>query len=314
MRLILCHRSLDLPKRAQLPDGTFAFLCFEDFSVGPLGDWRNPSEFKKSREAFARKSPHSVLPDGSLMHYFVWLQTRPKYDLVEMHKQGVEIDDIPLPLEFENVAPVATEIEIWRDQSVNGVVFQWYLSWVLPAMGVDLENVSVCVLPHPLTDKLTEEFWIEMLYDMPERKIPAVAPSLADWQNMLRCWEGVANLPEPINSSLIEKSDKHALQAFAIMKGRQADVVTGLTNLQTRILRATSVDWTKMARTIAEAMIAGQDVDDYLWGETIEVELNEMTKMPSPLIEKSGIGPMHKCEIRLTPHGVRKRMLLVENR
>lgn len=308
MRLILHHGILDLPKRPRLPDETFAFLCFEDFSVGPLGDWSNLSEFKKVREAFWHKSSSSVfdLPDGSKAPYFDWMQTLPRYDLVEMVKSGVDIEDIPLPLEFEDVAPLATTIEIWRDQSVSGEVFQWYLSAILPLLGTDLYKVTVCLFPNPISNKQPDKFWSDMLTDMPDRSIPAAPQSPSDWQQMLLCWESISNLPHPTPSTLIEKLDEHALHALNVLKERHPDALTGLTNIQTRILRTTPVDWRKMTRSLSDAMIAGQDVSDPLSANTLEAVLNEMTQMPRPLIEKRGAGPMHKCDVRLTSYGQRK--------
>lgn len=313
MRLILCHKNFNFPKSVQIPDETFTFLCWEDFSVGPLGDWRDLTEFRRSREAFWSKSTGSVLPDGSAMPHFVWTQILPKFDLVEMHKNGIDIDDAALPLEFDDAAPVATEIEVWRDQSVNGVIFQWYLSALLPTMGIDLSNVSICLFPQANSEKFTEQFWSEMLCDMQNRDYPARELSLSDWQKMLQCWEAVANLPDPIDASMHKTSDKHALQAFEVMKGRQPDVLTGLNNIQLRILRATSVDWKKMARSIGDAMVAGGNVDDHVPVNTLEATLNEMAKMPHPLIEKRGVGPMHKCDVRLTAQGQRKLRQISEN-
>ena len=311
MRLILCHNNFNFPKRVQSPDRTFTFLCWEDFSVGPLGDWRDLTEFRRSREAFWSKSPGSVLPDGSAMPYFVWTQILPKYDLVEMHKNGIEIDDVPLPLEFDDVVPVATEIEIWRDQSVNGVIFQWYLSALLPTMGIDLSNVSVCLFPQANSEEFTEKFWSEMLCATPNRDYPARALSLSDWQEMLRCWEAIADLPDPIDVSLLETSDKQALQAFEVMKGRLPDALTGLNNIQTRILQATSADWKKMLLPISDAMIAGRDSNDHVPLNTLEATLNEMAKQPQPLIEKKSSGPMRNCEVRLSPLGQRKLALIM---
>ena len=311
MRLILCHEFLHFPKRVQLPNETFTFLCYEDFSVGPLGDWRDLSKFRKSRKAFWRKSPGSALPDGSTMPYFVWMQILPKFDLVEVNKNGIEINDETLPLEFDDAAPFATEIEIWRDQSVNGVIFQWYLSALLPLMGIDLSNVSICQFPQANSDKFTEKFWSEMLYDMPNRDFPARALSLSDWQEMLRCWEAIANLPDPIDACLLKTSDTLTLQAFEVMKGRLPDALTGLNNIQTRILQATSADWKKMVRSISDAMMAGRDSNDHVPLNTLEATLNEMAKQPQPLIEKKGSGPMRNCEVRLTPLGQRKLALIM---
>ena len=245
------------------------------------------------------------------MPYFVWMQILPKFDLVEVNKNGIEINDETLPLEFDDAAPVATEIEIWRDQSVNGVIFQWYLSALLPLMGVDLSNVSICQFPQANSDKFTEKFWSEMLYDMPNRDFPARALSLSDWQEMLRCWEAIANLPDPIDASLLKTSDKQTLQAFEVMKGRLPDALTGLNNIQARILQATSADWKKMVRSISDAMIAGRNSNDNVPLNTLEATLNEMAKQPQPLIEKKGSGPMRNCEVRLTPLGQRKLALIM---
>lgn len=303
MRLIVYHGVFDLPKCLQVPDETFAFVCFEDFSVGPLGDFGNLAKFTKAREAFWQKSPSSNLPDGSKMHYSVWFQTLPSVDLVEMVQSGVDIESIPFPHEFEDVASEATTIEIWRDQTVNGEVFQWYLSAILPIMGVDQDNVSVCLFTEDYSSKKPNKFWSDMFLDTPERCIPAVSPSASDWQHMLRCWEAMTNLPQPIDHSLTEKSDEHTLHAFEVLRGRHPDAVTGLTNIQTRFLQSTPADWRKALRVVSDAMCAGLDANDPVQVSTLEAILDEMVQMASPLIEKRGVGPMHKSEVRLTLQG-----------
>lgn len=310
MRLILCHRNLDLPKRMQLQDETFVFLCFEDFSVGPLGDWNDPQEFKKQRSAFQQDSSMLKLPDGSKMDYFCWLQTLPKHDVVELVKSGVAIEDIPETYEFEDLAPAATTIEIWHDQSVSGQVFQWYIGAALPTMGVAQDRVSFCLFADPSHEKRTAKFWSDMLLDAPDRSIPAEALSNSDWQQMLKCWEAIANLPAPIDPLLVHHADKHTLNAFDALIGRHPAASSGLTNLQERILRSASVDWKKMAVLVSDAMVAGLDVNDHVWVHTLEDVLNEMSLMTPPLLEKRGGGPMYKCEVRLTSFGGSKQRLI----
>jgi len=248
MRLILCHRNLKLPKRAEIPDKTFVFLCFEDFSVGPLSDWNNSPEFKTKRSVFWQKSSLLRLPDGSQMDYFVWLQTKPKHDLVELIKSGVAVENIPLPREFDELAPAATTIEIWSDRSVSGQIFQWYLAAALPAMGVAQDRVSVCLFTDPLPEKRAVKFWSDMLLDTPDRGIPAAAWSNSDWNLMLKCWQAITTLPAPIYPPLIQLADEHTLRAFDAVNGRHPAADTGLTNLQVRVLQSASVEWKKNGR------------------------------------------------------------------
>ncbi|MFZ5962158.1 hypothetical protein ACOXXX_04335 [Thalassococcus sp. BH17M4-6] len=310
MRLILCPEIFDLPKSHEFPDDAVAFFCFEDFSVGPLGNWRNPSEFKKSRAAFWQNSTIFDLPDGSKMPYSAWMQFLPRYDLVEMIRSGVYTDDVPVSRDFEEVAAQATTIEIWRDRTASGEVLQWYLSAMLPILGVDLGRVSVCLFTHPISRKQPNAFWSDMLSDAPDRGVPALRPSPSDWQHMSMCWDAITHLPDPIDAFLLETPDDHALHALEMMKGRFPDVVTGLTNIQARLLRAAADDWRKMIRTLSDAMIAGDDAHDAIRLYSLEASLNEMVQMPDPLIEKRGEGPIRNCEVRLTSLGQRKLSLI----
>ncbi|GAB5486280.1 MAG: hypothetical protein Pars93KO_27140 [Parasphingorhabdus sp.] len=65
-----------------------------------------------------------------------------------------------------------------------------------------------------------------------------------------------------------------------------------------------------MARTVGDAMCVGWEVNDYVGVDTLETILGEMAGASRPLIEKKGDGPMHKCEVRLTPIGESKLHLI----
>lgn len=97
-----------------LPDGTYFFVCFEDFSLGPVKDWNDQPKFNQQRAEFWKTTQRLDLPDGSKMDYLVWLQALPRYDLVELIQSGVSFEDMPRTYEFAELIYEATTIEIWH--------------------------------------------------------------------------------------------------------------------------------------------------------------------------------------------------------
>ena len=128
MRIILTHRHVDIDNPPKLPAETFVFVSYEDFSVGPLHDWNNQSEFRKNRSDYWRKTSVLDLPDGNKMDYVLWSQALPRHDLVELHQCGVSFDDMPKSHVFDDLIPKATSIEIWCDQTPRSDLLVWYLS------------------------------------------------------------------------------------------------------------------------------------------------------------------------------------------
>ncbi|MFK7940128.1 MAG: hypothetical protein AB8B82_12155 [Roseovarius sp.] len=298
-----------MAKPTQLPGETFVFVCMEDFSVGSLIGWDDLVEFQRNRSDFWQATPLLDLPDGSKADYFVWHQTLPRCDLVGALKSGMSFDDIPEPLQLEQVAAKATSIEIWSDRSVQGYAFLWYLSIALEGMGVDRNAVSLCVFHEDIFGKRPKKFWSDMLLDRTERGIPAVPLNPTDWQLLVDCWNAITMLPQPIDPSLMPRVDEYALHAFEVLKNRHPNRATGLTNLQARLLVAVKPDWSKMARIVGDVMVAGWDENDRVGDGVLQAELEKMARMDPPLIEIDGTGAMRFCQVRLTPEGATKQQV-----
>lgn len=309
MRIILTHRHVYIDNPPKLPAETFVFVCNEDFSVGPLRDWNNQSKFRKNRSDYWRKTSLLDLPDGSKMDYFVWYQALLGYDLVDLLEQGVSFDDMPETHEFDDLVPEATSIEIWCDRTSSSNLFVWYLCAALEDMNVDRSSVSLCIIPNALREKRPKKFWSDMLLGTSARDIPSIPLSLADWELMLRYWQAVTELPNPIDLALVEDAEPHNRHTFAVLINRQPNPETGLTNLQARLLRSTAEDWRKMARVVGDAMGAGWDENDHVGDAVLQAELEKMARMVPPLVEIDGTGAMRFCQVRLTPDGATKRQV-----
>ncbi len=195
MRLILCNSHIELAELPDLPDETFVFLCFEDFSVGPLAEWKDPEKFQEERAEFWDNTPSLDLPDGSKMDYFVWLQILPRYDLVELHQKGVDLSMVPEPYEFDDLAHQASTIEVWGDFSARECIWRWYLSALLPRIGVDQNRVSFRFFPKGMRNKEGQDYWSDLLLNAESTRIPAVRLSPSEWCKMQRYWEAVVKLP-----------------------------------------------------------------------------------------------------------------------
>jgi hypothetical protein len=128
---------------------------------------------------------------------------------------------------------------------------------------------------------------------------------------MVDCWKAMTTLPQPIDPALTGKVDEHCLHAFEVLRNRYRNPSTGLTNLQTRLLRAVKSGWSKMARTVGDAMGAGWDENDRVGDGVLQAELEKMAQMAPPLIEIDGTGAMRFCQVRLTPDGANKQQVLL---
>lgn len=309
MRLILCQEHLKFEKPPQVPDDTFMFCCFEDFSVGSLKDWDSPAQFKKHRSDFWNKTSLLDMPDGSKSDYFVWFQASPKYDLVDLRQSGVAINDLPVVYEFDDLASEASNIEIWHDQTVRGHVFLWYLIAAFEHRRVERACVSRCFFPDGMQEKLPMAFWSDMLWNTPARGIPARPIGCAQWQLFSNYWKAATKLPAPVDQALVRNADEHTLNALSVLKQRHPGAETGLTNLQTRLLNSAKSDWLKMARVIADAMLAGWDENDRVGDSILQAELEEMSRFTPPLIEINGSGAMRFCEVRSTRYGESMRSI-----
>jgi hypothetical protein len=308
VRLILHHAHLDIDRiaRRALPDDTLGFMCIDDFSVGPLSQWHDGPRFYEDRSAFWRKTELLSLPDGSQMDYSVWHQTLPRHDLVEMVQSGIAAEDIPMPQDWQELVPTAKRIEVWHDGTVRGQVFLWYTVAALNDLQTGSRSVSICNLPDRSQERQSPKFWSDMLWDRPDRVVPASPLSESEQAQALRYWDALTRLPEPVEPSLLRGAEKVVTDTFLTLSERHPSRDSGLTNIQARLLRSTRHDWQKMAMTIGDAMVAGIQNGDPVGDMVLQAELNEMARMTPPLVEIEGKGAMRFCRVRLTAFGEAK--------
>ncbi len=303
MRLILSQSLLDIETPPDLPNGTYFFVCFEDFSVGPLKDWNDQTEFNRQRADHWEKTRRLDLPDGSKIDYFVWMQGLPRYDLAELIQSGVSFEEMPKTFKFTELIHEATTIEIWHDLSVRGCVLQWYTVAALHSIGIQRQRVSTCVLPDLIHERKSAAFWSDLLLDNPERAAPAAPISTSDWDLALQYWAALTGMPNPAEKALVQRADKPSRDALAVLSGRFPDPATGLTNIQERLLRSASNDWRKMARVVGDAMGIGWDENDPVGDAVLHAELIKMASSIPPLVKIEGEGAMRYCRVRLAHHG-----------
>lgn len=301
MRLILTNQHLGLGDDANAPDDTFVFHCFEDFSVGPINDWKDPQLFERARKELWTKVEMRDFPDGEEVDYFVWHRIFPRYNIMEL-AAGDEFE-FPEAFEVNNLMVKADVIEIWADMTVNDRVWQWYIMAELHRMGVNLSRIFLCQFEEDLFTDRKPSFWNGMLCNTHDRDVAAVPMSRADWKYMLKYWTAVANLPTPVDSTLLQSADAETRRTFDIMSGGYPNAKTGLTNLQTRLLRAAKPRWLKMVRIIADAMGDGWAESDRVGDRQLQTELAELAHMETPLVAIKGTGTMRYCEVMLTPKG-----------
>lgn len=301
MRLILCNQHLDVKQVPGLASDTFVFICFEDFSVGPLSDWDDPLKFRQARTAYWAKTSWLDLPDGQKMDYFAWHQILPRHNMLDYVECAKE--DWPKIYDFDDLIPRADTIEVWADSSAGDCLWRWYLAAELSRIGIDLERVAQCTFPGVFYDQSDPGFWNRMLCDAPNRDIHAIPQSQTEHQRMLKYWQAVVDLPAHIEPRFLQGADTPTLRAFEILAGRIPDTTTGLNNLQARLLWALRPDWTKMARVVGDTMAAGWDAGDRVSDLVLQAELEAMARMSPPPVEVEGSGAMRFCQVRLTNHG-----------
>lgn len=306
-RIVLRSHTVDGPDQA-VAGGALALSLFDDFSVGPLADWRDPVRFRSTRADFWATAPHAgweigVTPDPPL-----WFQFHPPVRASHLPAEGAldgdPIDDLPLLDHADAI------FELWSDATLRGQVMLWYAVAELTRAGVGLDRLRHCALPDLVATPFDGRFWRRMLTDAPDRDFPAVAIPPATRDRMLRCWAAVVARPARVPDDLAQ--DPVTGPVFRHLVGRAPDPATGLTNLQTRLVRATPDDWTRMARVIADAMGAGYEVGDRVGDRILCAELRALTRDQSALVELSGPGQMFNTQVRLTEIGRRRRALLPE--
>ena len=307
MRLILCNQHLHMKQVPGLTSDTFGFLCFEDFSVGPLSDWDDPLQFRQARTAYWATTPMLDLPDGRKMDFFVWHQILPHNSLSDFAERAEE--DWPEIYDFDDLAPRADTIEVWADLSVGDSLWRWYLAAEFSRIGISLERVAQCIFPDGFHAQRDSGFWRRMICDAPDRGIHATPVPKAEFRRMSKYWQAVVDLPADVEPGLIQGADASTRRVFEFLAGRKPDTTTGLTNLQVRLLWATHPDWAKMARVIGDAMAAGWDADDGVGSFVLQAELEAMALLNPPPVEIEGSGAMRFCQVRLTNHGAAARSL-----
>ncbi len=306
MRLILYHPYLYPRKPRKLPDDTQVFYCAEEFSVGPLTDWNAPKKFKQIRTVFWQESIFSDHPDRKNAAYAIWQRAFPKHGSASLINNDILIEEGGERLDFERLIRQTDTFEIWTLPTVQGRVLQWYVIAELDRLDIDPSNVSLCHFPKELQDIQRPGFWSDMLLDTADRRILAHVVSQLDWQQMLAYWAAVAGSPRQIDPQLFETADDATRDTLKALRDRYPNAETGLTNLQTRLLKSTKTNRTKMAYVIANAMAAGMDENDLVGDGTLQAELEEMSRANDPLVAIEGTGSMRNCEVWLTTHGADK--------
>ncbi len=303
MRLILTHSLITFRNAPEL-EGTFAFDCMEDFTVGPLRGWPDAAAFGAERAAYWQDNPMHRLPDGEELDYSVWTQSYPEYDWVNYLFTPKE--DHPALHRFEEIAPDAVEFEIWIAPNARSQIGLWYTIAELERIGVKSHQVSLVQFP----EGLSLEDRAKLVCDLLHSSENARRPVHADWARYLALWQAAQSLPAPFSQSLTEEMSKEEHRAVQILSGRCPDPKTGLNNIQARLLRAalwrrarTSNGWAKMAWVIGEAMAAGWDDGDNVGDGVLQNELEALARQSPPLFEIKGEGAMRFCEVRLTAAG-----------
>lgn len=306
MRLILCHRHMSIRQPPpRLPEGTVVFTFFEDFSVGPIADWTERPAFDRQRAAFWRDVRALDLPDGSTAEYFVWYQALPRIDLVKAIESGLSFDDLPPIYDRDGLLDRAEIIEIWHDQSVAGLLFRWFTLADLQQAGVSRDRVRACVLPDEFRAPLADGTIAKMLLDQPDRPVPKRPVSPDDLDMALACWDARVRLPTP--TAMLPGADALVARVFEILAARHPNPVTGLGNIETRLLASASQDWRKMARVVGEAMASGIDAGDPVGDGVLQHILHQMAQHSPPLVRIDGEGALRNCRVQLTEAGAAHR-------
>lgn len=302
MRIILTRGPLGRDDPPELPADTHVFLAWEDFSVGPLDAWGDWDKFCAQRAEYHRQLDkyYGVSQDSFL--YAQWIRILPRFDLVELHNSGVDVSDIQPPPDLDEISTQATTVELWCDDTVQGQVIVWGLAAVSEKMGIDRDLISICWISDWRGKKTIKGFWNDMLLDTPERKIKPERPSAKQWEVWAQLWDVVVGKRDlaAVEVNNLDEMSRHAMDVIA---GRNAQDADGLSNVHRRLLRSARADWTKMARTVSEAMFDGWNEKDGVGDICLQFELWKMAGASTPLIEIKGEGAMRFCEVRLTPEG-----------
>lgn len=270
-----------------VPDGTYGFHCFEDFSVGPLEDGNNPAAFERSRADFWHSLPGHVTPEGDRMPYTLWHQVLPWFDLSQM--ASTPAGQWPETFEFADLAPQAGRIEVWSGGSVRDRIWSWFLAATLPDLGLFPDAIRWWNIPAHKRFDADTTFWQSMTDG---RADGATVLSPDEWERRAALWAAASKGELP--QGLIEEDAR----VFDIILGRKPDPATGLTNLEARLLDATPVAWTKAARVVGETMSAGIEMGDEVGDIVLFSVLLTMARRDPPLIEVDGDGAMRTCQVR----------------
>lgn len=299
MRIILLNSAIPLRRLPEVPEGNYGFACVENFSVGPLKDWDDPTSFYRNRAEYYGNTSFLTLPDGGKNEYFIWHQHLPE---VNFEALAALPDSEPIPIfKFEELAPGAEFIEIWSEDSVRDHVWRWYVAAELSRLGVDRSRVSLCEFKDSMYAHRHKAFWKKMISGAPDRSITAAPVSETQWQHWLECWEAAVALPDRRIDAQVQ--DDTSRRILAILAGRHPDAQTGLNNIQKRLLANAQFEWTMMALVVGETMGQGVGIGDNVGDLVLRSELEDMARMDDPCVEIKGSGPMRDCSVRLTEHG-----------
>lgn len=308
MRVILCCFTPDGPAAA-VGGGVLGWKLLDDFSVGPLTDWTDPRQFRAARGAFWATIPQRWLGYGEELDHVFWYQFYPKIQIADLVAEDSSDDDFLDDL--ETLVTPDQAFELWVDDQIRGQLTLWYALAELTRLGVGLDRVARCRFPDMCLTPFSEGFWQRMLTDAPDRDIAPVAISAPERDHLLRCWQAAVAMPKAVPADLAQ--DPAAGTVFRVLAGRAPDPVTGLNNLQTRLLQATPTDWIRMARAIGEAMWLGDKAGDRVGDSVLQAELTGLAHRQPALVELAGPGAMQTTQVRLTPEGQRLRARLAQD-
>ncbi|MEL7167255.1 MAG: hypothetical protein AAFY52_05505 [Pseudomonadota bacterium] len=304
MRLILSQLFVPTDDMKPRPDGTVVMVSLDDMSIGPRAAWPDTQRFYADRAAAFLASVTSDLPDGTKMDYDAWYCPLPRIDPLKwLAEHPDDPDGFLEPLTFDAALAAADAIELWYGSTtVQGLVWLWWTTAELARHGITPPQVRDCDLKASRYGRIDAATFDAMLHDAPDRAYRASPIDAATLERRLALWQAVTQFPTPPAGHL-HPSEAEA-RCFDVLSGRFPDGPEGLNALEKQLLAALTPDFAPMVRPTADAMIAQQDVGDYLDIDHLHDLLLGLAQRTPPLVEVSGAGPMHKCAVRLTGAGV----------
>lgn len=143
MRLILLNQHIRLKDLSFLAQDTVILYCFEDFTIGSLSNWHDPETFWQARADLFAASDISLLPEGTRMDYFAWMQLHPR-----AQERAQDLWDLAKRFPY----PISGEV---RADGLAAPVFE-----ILATRIVDADT-GISALQQRLLDAASEE-WTKM--------------------------------------------------------------------------------------------------------------------------------------------------------